>query len=163
MKRDLFYVWFIPLLWCGFTIVSSFHSGDEHGLFAYGSIVGTWVLRWHQFDSLRHSLLLVLPAGSLVIAPFGLVLDLLRVRKKYLFILFVVLFALLFYWQFTIYGSFLRMRHKHRYVAAVMVATCNLSIYATTVLSIAGGLMKLLIRKARGKKVPLRPEVSPNE
>jgi hypothetical protein len=28
MKRDLFYIWFIPLLWCGFTVVSYFHPGD---------------------------------------------------------------------------------------------------------------------------------------
>lgn len=163
MKRDCFYIWLVPLVWCGLTIFSCFHSGDEHGLFAFGSIVGMWVWRVHQFDSIQHSLPAVLAAGAVVLAPFGLVLDLLRVRKKYLFILFVVLFALLFYLQYTTHGSFERMRHKNRYVSAVIVATCNLSIYATTLLAIAGGLVMLAIRKIRGKKAASNSEVLSSE
>jgi len=157
MKRDYFYVWFMPLLWCGFTIVSCFHSGDEHGLFAYGSIAGTWVCFLHQFGSLKHALPASLAAGAVTLALFGLVLDLLRVKKRYWLILFSVLVILLFFWQFAIYGSIERMRNKHRYVIAVIVAVCNLSIYAATVLSIAGVVVRLLIGKASGKRVGSKP------
>jgi hypothetical protein len=152
MKRDLFYVWFIPLLWCGFTIVSYFHPGDEYGLFACGSMAGAWLFFFCRFDSLGQGLLPVLAAGAIVIIPFGFVLDLLRVKKRYWFILFALLVAVLFYWQFTTYGSFERMRRKQGYVIAVVVALCNLSIYATTLLAIAGGLVGFLIRKVRGNK-----------
>jgi len=55
MKRDSFYVWFIPLLWCGFTIVSYFHPGDEYGLFAFGSMAGAWLFFFCRFDSLGQS------------------------------------------------------------------------------------------------------------
>lgn len=161
-EKRLFYVWFLPVLWCAFTIVSFFHSGDEHGLFVFGSFVGAWIGFFMRFEKLREALPWILLAGSLAIVPFGLILDLLRVRKRVWFILFLILVVLFFIWQFAIYGSFERMRYKHGYVAGVLVATCNLSIYCTTILSIAGGLLRLLIRlvvrKAPEKRLPSSPK-----
>jgi len=162
MQKRLFYIWFLPLFWCGFTIVSSYHSGDEHGLFFFGSFIGAWIAFFMRFEKLRQALPSILLAGSLTIAPFGLILDLLRVRKRVWFTLFVILVALLFIWQFTIYGSFERMRNKEGYVGAVVVFTCNLSIYCTTIFSIFGGLLRFLIRlvrrKAPDKTLPSSPK-----
>lgn len=155
MKRDLFYVWFIPLLWCGFTLFLSFHSGDEHGLFYLGSIAGVWVLYLHQFNSVGHNLLLMLPAGAITVGLFGLILDLLRVRKRSWLILFAAVFALMFFWQYTEYGSFERMHYKHRYVGGVVVATCSWGIYGATALAMIGAAFKCIIRKVSGRKTPL--------
>lgn len=163
MKRDYFYVWFIPLLWCGFTVVSYFHPGDEYGLFAIGSMAGAWLFFFCRFDSLGQGLLPILAAGAIVLVPFGFGLDLLRVKKRYWFILFGLLVVVLFFCLFATYGSFERMRRKEGYVAAVVAATCNLSIYAATILSITGGLVSLLIRKVRGNKPLATPESSSNE
>ena len=164
MKRDLFYIWFIPLLWCGFTIVSYFHPGDEHALFFLGSIAGTWFFLLMGFGGTGHMMAaMVIAVGVVVVGLGGLMLDMLRVRKRLWFSLFVVLVVLLFIWQFVEYGSLTRMANKNRYVAAVIVAVCNWSIHLASILSIAAGLVRLLIRKARGKKVPSKPEVFSNE
>ena len=155
MKRDFFYVWFIPLLWCGFTLFLSFHSGDEHGLFYLGSIAGVWVLWLHHFNSVGHNLLLMLPAGAITVGFFGLILDLLGVRKRSWWILFAAVFALLFFLEYKQYGSFQRMYNKHRYVAGVVVATCSWGIYGATALAIIGGAFKCIIAKVRARKAPL--------
>ena len=158
MKRDLFYIWFIPLLWCGFTIVSYFHPGDEHALFVLGSIAGTWLFFLIEFRGPAGMMAaMAIVMGMAVVGLGGLLLDMLRVRKRVWFSLFVVLVVLLFIWQLVEYGSLTRMANKNRYVAAVIVAVCNWSIYLATFLSIAAGLVRLLIRKARGKKVASEP------
>ncbi len=164
MKRDLFYVWFLPLLWCGFTIVSYFHPGDENALFFLGSIAGTWGFVLFGFRGPAGMMMaMVIAVGMGVVGLGGLMLDMLRVRKRVWFSLFVVLVVLLFIWQFVEYGSLTRMANKNRYVAAVIAAVCNWSLYLATVLPIAAGLVRLLIRKARGKTVPSKPEVFSNE
>jgi len=95
---------------------------------------------------------MVIAVGVTVVGLGGLMLDLLRVRKRLWFSLFVVLAVLLFIWQFVEYGSLERMANKNRYVAAVVIAVCNWSIYLATILSIVTGFVRLLIRKARCKK-----------
>ena len=164
MKRDYFYVWVIPLLWCGFTIVSSFHTGDEHGLFILGSIAGTWpFMLLPLFDPLEEGLVFVLVAGSVTLAGPGLLLDLLRVRMRVWFVLFGVLAVLFFVLQYIDYGSFQRMRYLHRYIGGVVVVMCNLSIYVTTILCIAGGFLRFVVRCMRAKKVGSNSEVSADE
>lgn len=159
MNRDWFYVWFVPLLWCGFTVVSSFHTGDEHGLFFLGSIAGVWpFLFLRVFGSIKGGLWLILLVGALTMAVPGVLLDLLRVRKRFWVALLVVLFVLFFVLQYFEYGSFERMRRKQGYVAAVVVATCNWSIYGASVLCIVGGFFRFLFRCVRPKKVASGPE-----
>jgi len=164
MKRDLFYVWFLPLLWCGFTTVSYFHPGDENALFFLGSIAGTWGFVLFGFRGPAGLMVaMVIAVGMVVVGLGGLMLDMLRVRKRLWFSLFVVLAVLLFIWQLVEYGSLTRMTNKNRYVAAVVVAVCNWSLYLATFLSIAAGLVRLLVRKVRGRKAPLGPEVISDE
>ena len=152
MKRDLFYVWFIPLLWCGFTLFLSFHSGDEHGLFYVGSIAGVWVLWLHRFNSVGQNLLLMLPAGAITVGFFGLFLDLQRLRKRSWWILFAAVFVLLFFLAYKHYGSLTEMHHKHRHIGGVIVATCSWAIYGATALAIIGAAIKGIIKKVRGRK-----------
>jgi len=164
MKRDLFYIWFIPLLWCGFTIVSYFHPGDENALFFLGCIAGTGVFLLFGFAGAGAGMVaMAIAVGMVVVGLGGLMLDLLRVRKRLWFSLFVVLAVLLFIWQLVEYGSLERMANKNRYVVAVIAAACNWSLYLATILSIAAVLVRLLVRKARGKKVASEPEVFSNE
>ena len=106
---------------------------------------------------------MVIAVGVVVVGLGGLVLDSLRVRKRLWFSLFVVLVVLLFIWQLVEYGSLTRMANKNRYIAAVVAAVCNWSIHLATILSIAAGLVRLLIRKARGNNIPSKPESSSNE
>lgn len=158
MKRDIFYVWLLPLLWCGFTIVSYFHPGDENALFFLGCIAGTWPFLLFGFAGGGAGMAaMAIAVGMCVVGLGGLMLDLLRVRKRLWFALFVVLVVLLFIWQLVEYGSLTRMANKNRYVTAVVAAVCNWSIHLATVLSIIVGLVGLLVRKPRGKKVPPKP------
>ena len=159
MKRDYFYVWLLPLLWCGFTIVSYFHPGDENALFVLGSIAGTWPFLLIRFGGAggATAAMVMIAVGVAVVGFGGLMLDLLRVRKRLWFSLFVVLIVLLFVWQLVEYGSLERMANKNRYVAAVVAAVCNWSIHLATILSIIVGLIGLLISRARGKKVAPEP------
>ena len=160
MKRDWFYVWFVPLLWCGFSVVSSFHTGDEHGMFILGSIAGFWpffLVRF--FNPFGGGLWVILVAGSVTMALPGLLMDLLRVRKRVWVALLVVLFVLFFVLQYFEYGSFERMRRKQGYVGGVVVATCNWSIYATSILCIVGGFFRFLVRWVWPKKVASNTEV----
>ncbi|MBN2138954.1 MAG: hypothetical protein JW720_14190 [Sedimentisphaerales bacterium] len=150
MKRDWFYIWVLPLLWCGFTVVSYFHPGDEHALFVLGSIAGTWISFFVGFRG-PASLLTVIAAGMVVLALGGLLLDLLRIRKRWWFSLFAALAVLLFIQQYFEYGSIKRMANKNRYVTAVVAAVCNWSMYLAVILLIISGSIKVLVARLKHK------------
>jgi len=57
VKSKLFYLWLLPLLWGIFTAISFFCSGDEHALFAYGSLAGTWICFLYEFNTLEQALI----------------------------------------------------------------------------------------------------------
>lgn len=141
-KIALFYVWLLPVLWCILAVLSFFNSGDEHGLFAFGTFPVTVVLfainsYIYQFDTgkLADFLPWVLLTGAILISLAALLLDWLRANKKLFLILFVVGVIVLFGWSFKTYGSFERMRGKQGSVFAMVVFVCHLSLYTSIVLS----------------------------
>jgi len=95
MKKRLFYVWSLPLLWGVFSIFSFYFSGDKHGCFAIATIAGAWICFLHQFDTLGKSLFPILITGGIVLGLTGIIMDWLGIQKKLwlsLFILFLVVF-----------------------------------------------------------------------
>ena len=136
LKRNWFYIWFVPLLWLGFSIPSFFYSGDEHGGFVIGAIAGTWISFLYQFDTLTTSLIPALLTGSITLGVFAFIMDLLGVKKKlwsFLFVIFVI--AALVIWVEP-FDTIQQIRWKHRSVLAVIFPALNWGIYLAIVFSI---------------------------
>ncbi len=149
MKSRLFYLWLLPLLWGIFTTISFFHSGDEHALFVYGSIAGTWICYLYEFKTLAQALFPVLATGAVILAFIGLLLDWLRVNKRLWLFVFVLVAVLVFIFQFRMYGSIERIRSKHGYVLALVIVACNWGIYGAIIFSVPVTLLGRLIGLVR--------------
>ena len=149
MKSRLFYLWLLPLLWGIFTAISFFHSGDEHALFAYGSLVGTWICFLYQFKTLAQALVPVLATGAVILALIGLLLDWLRVKKRLWLFVFVLIAVLVFIFQFRMYGSIERIRGKHGYILGLVIVACNWGIYGAIMFSVPVTLLRRLIGLVR--------------
>ncbi len=161
-KIAFFYVWLLPVVWCVLAVLSFFNSGDEHGLFVFGTYPATSIIIYviaiihnciFPFDmgGFIDSLPLVLLVGVILISLAALLLDWLRAGKKLFFILFVLGIIILFSYSFKVYGSLERMRSKNGSVFAVFVFVCHLSLYMSIVISaIAATARKLpFFRKAQ--------------
>jgi len=158
MKKRLFYVWFLPLLWIAFSIMSFFYSGDEHGCFAIGATAGTWIRFLYQFDTLGQALFPVLITGGIILGLTGIIMDWLGVKKKLwlsLFVLFLVVFFVLAVSQFE---SYEHIRSKHRSILAIVFCVCNLSIYAAIIFSLIINALKGLWKLIKTK--PASPRMS---
>ena len=147
LQNRWFYIWLLPLLWCFFTVMSFFHSGDEHGCFVYGAIAGAWIGFLLQFDSLTTLLFPILLTGAVIIALFGLLMDQLKVGKITFFILLLLFGVLIFRANIKPFDSLEQIRGKHRSIFAIIFLTCNQSIYAAIFLSIIGNLTKRIWQK----------------
>lgn len=151
MKSRLFYLWLLPPLWGIFTVISFFYSGDEHALFAYGSLAGTWICFLYEFNTLEQALIPVLATGAVILALIGLLLDWLRVKKRLWLFVFVLIAVLLFLFQFSMYGSIERIRGKHGSVLGLVIVACNWGIYGAMMLSVSVtllGRLTGLVRRA---------------
>ena len=144
MKWPAFYIWFLPLLWGLFTGMSFFYSGDEHGCLVLGAIVGTWICFVHQLETIAGALSLIMITGAIILGSVGLLMDWLSVRKKLWFSLFVLCLFILFLLLVRQYGSLQNIRSKHRSVWALVFLACNLSIYASAVISVIINIIKSL-------------------
>ncbi len=149
VKSRLFYLWLLPLLWGIFTAISFFYSGDEHALFAYGSLAGTWICFLHEFKTLVQALIPVMATGAVILALIGLLLDCLRVKKRLWLFVFVLIAVLLFIFQFRMYGSIERIRGKHGYVLGLVIVACNWGIYGAIMFSVSVTLLGRLIGLVR--------------
>ncbi len=151
VKSRLFYLWLLPLLWSIFTVISFFYSGDEHALFAYGSLAGTWICFLYEFNTLEQALIPVLAIGAVILALIGFLLDWLRVKKRLWLFVFVLIAVLLFLCQFSMYGSIERIRGKHGYVLGLVIVACNWGIYGAIMFSVSVtflGHLTGLVRRA---------------
>lgn len=149
VKSRLFYLWLLPLLWGIFTAISFFYSGDEHALFAYGSLAGTWICFLHEFKTLEQALIPVLATGTVFLALIGLLLDWLRVKKRLWLFVFFLIAVLIFIFQFRMYGSIERIRSKHGYVLGLVIVACNWGIYGAIMFSVSVTLLGRLIGLVR--------------
>jgi len=149
VKSKLFYLWLLPLLWGIFTAISFFCSGDEHALFAYGSLAGTWICFLYEFNTLEQALIPVMATGAVILALIGLLLDWLRVKNRLWLFVFVLIAVLLFIVQFGMYGSIERIRGKHGYILGLVIVACNWGIYGAIMFSLFATLLGHLIRLVR--------------
>ena len=144
MKRKVFYIWKLPLLWCLITVASFFHSGDEHDLFAFGAVAGTWICFFYPFKTLASALFPVLVIGAGFFCLMGMALDRLRVGKSWFGMLWLVGTILLFVGvYYGRYGSFARMTSKEGSVLAVVIFSGNLGLCVSVIVS---SLVYLLMR-----------------
>ena len=149
VKSRLFYLWMLPLLWGIFTAISFFYSGDEHSLFAYGSLAGTWICFLYEFNTLEQAVIPVLATGAVILVLIGFLLDWLRVKKRLWLLVFVLIAVLLFIFQFMTYGSIERIRGKHGYVLGLVIVSCNWGIYVAIMFSVSVTLLGRLIGLVR--------------
>ena len=147
MKRRILYTWMLPLLWCLITLASFFHSGDEHDLFTFGAVAGTWICFLYSFKTLSSALFPVLVIGAGLFCLLGMALDRLRVGKSRFGMLWLVGTILIFALSFGRYDSFARMASKEGSVWAVMIFSGNLGLCGTAIIS---SLVYLLVRVASG-------------
>ena len=146
MKKQVFYTWFIPVLWTSIFILSFFHPGDEYGLFAFGTLAGSWIAFLHQFEPLVKALLFSWLAGIFILGILGFVMDILRVRKKvftWLFIIgVVILYIMVFEWFHSF--NFEKMLRKDCSAFALVFFASNWSLYITVIICcVATGIKRL--------------------
>ena len=141
-SRRALFVWLVPAMWVPVTVLSFFHSGDEHALFGLGAIAGTWIGFLRRFDSIGHGFVAALLCGIVTLGFLGFVMDRLRVSKRLFFGLFVVGVCALFMTCLGSYVSIAKMVAKHGSVLAVILFDCNGSIYISVVLSIIAAAIR---------------------
>ena len=85
--KAFFFTWLLAVIWAAISWFSFYHPGDEYGVWAMGSLPGLWMvfLRANQGD-IHEFLLPVLGAGAVTILFLGLILDLLRVSRRWFFV-----------------------------------------------------------------------------
>ena len=141
--------------------MSFFYSGDEHGLFAIGAVVGTWIGLLYQFNTLGQALIPVLITGIVILAIVCILMDWLHIKKRLWLSIFVLSVIALFGLSVIQYGSFEKIRWKHRSVLAIVFFVCNLSVYTSIIFSVVTGIFERLLLTKRGfdvGKKPLKPE-----
>jgi len=153
MKTRFFYTWFVPLLWSIFSVISFFHSGDEHGCFVYGTIITLWIGFFLSFNSLTAYLFTVLPIGIIILGFFGFLMDKIQVSKLFWSALLVIVIPALFFHSMNSYESLEKMAFKHRSIVAVIFMDCNLGLYISIVFSMLGNLFRRLLVKAGLRKI----------
>ena len=152
-QKTFFYRLTIPVVWAILCILSYFNSGDEHGLFALGPIISTWIGIVLRLNSLEMVLLTALIPGILILFGLSIFLDKMRFNKILFSILFIIAFIVLFglsiehFSHFKPATPFEKMRYKHRSVFAVVVFVCHHSLYVSIFFSILIGGIKALFQR----------------
>ena len=82
-RRGWFFVWLLPLLWMVTSVLSFQWPGDEYGLWSFGSLAGLWIVYLiGNIGNTARIAIFVIIAGSVSMVPLGLLLDMLRVRRR---------------------------------------------------------------------------------
>ncbi len=56
-KPNTFYVWLVPLLWAGCSLIHFRFPGDEYGLYAFSSIAGSWIAILVSFGDIHNPMI----------------------------------------------------------------------------------------------------------
>lgn len=150
-----YFVFVLPVVWGGFSLLQHRFPGDEYGLYAVGSIAGVWILFFVPDGDVNSVLfpLRIALAGMAVMAFAGLILDLLKAHRIAFWCLWVVGVVALFLIDILSYPSLERAIAKNGSLWAYLLAAANLSLYASGLLVLAGALlMKLWRRLSGGRK-----------
>lgn len=151
-ERRIFFLWFIPILWAGCSLLSFQFPGDEYGLWALSSIAGVWIGKVFPFGDIHNSVipLSVALVGAAAITPFGLLMDLLRVGRVLWAVLYVLCGAAVLIGSIHSFESIDAALTKNGSWAAYIFFSANSGMYFAVFLSILFTLISLPLRKKGG-------------
>jgi hypothetical protein len=154
-KTKYFLLWFVPLLFAVFSMLSFKYPGDEYGLWAYSSIAGTWIWFIIPPFSMQSFITPVVTAliGALVITLPALLLVKLRVNIKLWFVIFVICATLVFISSIKSYPTIEKALSKNGSWQAYIFASINIGIYLSILLAAISTIVIKLVKKRKFNKL----------
>lgn len=151
MSRKHIFVWLLPFLWAVCSVMSFRFPGDEYGLYAISSMVGTWIVMVVDMPGDIHHpafWISITVTGAIIMSLAGLVLSLLRAKIKLWLILYIAAAVLFFAVALSGYPSIERALSKNGSLWAYIFSSLNMGLYASVVLcGIVSGIVQIQRRK----------------
>ena len=156
----LFYTWLLTLVWAVVCFASFFHPGDEYGLWAVGSMPGLWGVLLHGNQGDIHGLLLpMVGAGAVTVLPFALLMDLLRISRKWFFASWALVAVTLFVGVMVFADRPLQRSHTVADgLISYSLAAINVALWFTIVIGLLGALLGRAMAKAAGFLIDRRED-----
>jgi hypothetical protein len=150
-RRNLFYVWLLPLIWAVCSYIHFFYPGDEYMVWGYSSIAGTWIFFVTGWGDFHNPLFPVAIAatGAVVMAAVGLLMDRLRVRKVLWGAMFAIAAVVVFVASLKAFPSIEKALSKHGSWMAYICSSINLAIYLSVIASVPVALLERIWKKLK--------------
>jgi len=152
--KKLFFTWLIPLLWGICSLLQFRFPGDEYGLWAYGSLPGTWIAFFVSFGDIHNPLwpISVALVGSLIMAGFGRLLDGVGVRRSVWLGTLAIGTVLAFVLSVGSYPSIAKALSKNGSWTAYVLSSTMMGIYFSIVAVLILTLARRLISRMNERR-----------
>lgn len=128
-----FFLFILPIMWMGISTAHYFFPGDEYGMYALSSIVGSWPgFIWGMPSSPLAMVLIITISGGAVMAGVGCLMDWLKVRKKFWVIFLVVSTVAVFIFEIASYSSIQAALGKNGSWWAYIFSSILIGIYISS-------------------------------
>ena len=151
MNRKYYFLFVLPVLWACVSVLQYRFPGDEYGLYAVGSAVGTWIYFLVPPGDVNRLLFPLIPAvtGVAVMAVAGWVLDWLRGRRLVFWITWIVSVTALFLFMIFSYPSLDKAISKNGSLWAYLLAAVNMGVYAAGGFTLLAALLTKIWKRLK--------------
>jgi hypothetical protein len=152
-KRTL--IWLLPLVWSACSLLSLKYPGDEYGLYAVSSMVGTWVIFAVNMQGHPHDpafWMSITATGAIIMSLIGWGLSAMRVKVKLLLIIQILAATSFFLLAVFSYPTIAKALSKNGSWWAYIFSSLNMGLYVA-VISIA--IITPIARLIQKKKMQL--------
>lgn len=150
-RRQIFFIWVLPLLWAVGSLMQSGAAGDENGFYVLSSLPAAWIARFVFAGRERvpeETLpVLVVLAGLPIMAAIGWVMDHLHVRRRLWAIVYLVGAASILTLALAGYGRIERAISKNGSLRAYVLLASSLGLFLSVFLAtLLSGVARCVVR-----------------
>ncbi len=149
-RRGWFFVWLLPLLWMVTSVLSFQWPGDEYGLWSFGSLAGLWIVYLiGNIGNTARIAIFVIIAGSVSMVPLGLLLDMLRVRRRLWLLLYLLFAAGICVTALASFPSLSKAISKNGSITAYVLFSLNMGMYAAIIVMVLISAVGRLVKRGQ--------------
>ncbi len=150
--KNKYFVWILPILWAGCSLLSFRFPGDEYAMYGISSIAGVWIVFFISLDIIHNPMFPVSIAltGAIVMMILGFLMDLIKIRKAMWKILFPAAVIVIFVISIKAYPTIERALRKNGSWWTYIFFSINMGLYFSILLSFIGkGIETVWLRTRR--------------
>jgi hypothetical protein len=153
-KKWRFFVWLLPVLWGGCSLLHYHFPGDEYGMYGISSIVGVWAIFIVKVGDVNHPMFpaSIAVAGAIIMAGVGWFMDWMRIWRKLWGIIFAICAIGVFVLSVLSYPSIEKALSKNGSWWAYILFSINIGVYLSVILTVNLTCIGRLWKKIKNTK-----------